>query len=68
MTAMKAMLGKYHYSAFGGAPLLGSTACASSATAPRRTGPSPTRIGVAAQEVRTHVNEPSSPELEALPR
>ena len=67
MKAMKAMLGKYHYSAFGGAPLLGIDGVCIICHGSSKERAIANAIGVAAQEVRTHVNDAIVAELEALP-
>src|SRR5262249_24141442 len=67
VAAVKGLLGKYHYSAFGGAPLLGVDGvciiCHGSSN-DRAIG---NALGVAAQEVRVRVNDAMVKELEALP-
>lgn len=64
---MKGLLGKYHYSAFGGAPLLGIDGVCIICHGSSKERAIANAIGLAAQEVRTHVNEAMVAELEALP-
>ena len=66
-TAMKGLLGKYHYSAFGGAPLLGIDGVCIICHGSSKERAIANAIAVAAQEVRTHVNEAIVAALEALP-
>jgi glycerol-3-phosphate acyltransferase PlsX len=65
--ALKGLLGKYHYSAFGGAPLLGIDGVCIICHGSSKERAIANAIGVAAQEVRTHVNDAIVAELEALP-
>jgi glycerol-3-phosphate acyltransferase PlsX len=65
--AMKGLLAKYHYSAFGGAPLLGIDGVCIICHGSSKERAISNAISVAAQEVRTHVNEAMAAELEALP-
>jgi glycerol-3-phosphate acyltransferase PlsX len=67
LNSMKAMLGKYHYSAFGGAPLLGIDGVCIICHGSSRERAIANAIVVAAEEVRTHVNDAIVAELEALP-
>jgi glycerol-3-phosphate acyltransferase PlsX len=67
LAAMKGMLGKYHYSAFGGAPLLGIDGVCIICHGSSRERAIANAIAVAAEEVRTHVNDAIVAELEALP-
>ncbi len=65
--AVKALLGKYHYSAFGGAPLLGIDGVCIICHGSSKDRAIANAVGVAAQGVRTRVNEAIVKELEALP-
>jgi phosphate acyltransferase len=65
--AMKGILSKYHYSAFGGAPLLGIDGVCIICHGSSKERAIANAIAVAAEEVRTHVNEAIVAELEALP-
>lgn len=65
--ALKGLLGKYHYSAFGGAPLLGVEGVCIICHGSSKERAIANAIGFAAQEVRTHVNDAIVAELEALP-
>ena len=65
--AVKALLGKYHYSAFGGAPLLGVDGAAIICHGSSKDLAIANALGVAAQEVRVRVNDAIVKELEALP-
>jgi glycerol-3-phosphate acyltransferase PlsX len=65
--AMKALLGKYHYSAFGGAPLLGIAGVCIICHGSSKERAIANAVGVAAQEVRTRVNDAIVAELETLP-
>jgi glycerol-3-phosphate acyltransferase PlsX len=67
VAAVKGLLGKYHYSAFGGAPLLGIDGVCIICHGSSKERAIANAIGVAAQEVRTHVNDAMVAELEALP-
>ena len=66
VTAMKGLLSKYHYSAFGGAPLLGVDGVCIICHGSSRERAIANALGVAAEEVRTHVNDAIVAELEAL--
>ncbi len=65
--ALKGMLSKYHYSAFGGAPLLGVDGVCIICHGSSKERAIANALGLAAQEVRTHVNDGIVAELEALP-
>jgi glycerol-3-phosphate acyltransferase PlsX len=65
--AVKGMLDRFHYSAFGGAPLLGIDGVCIICHGSSKERAIANAIGVAAQEVRTHVNDAMVQELEALP-
>ena len=52
MAAMKALLGKYHYSAFGGAPLLGIDGVCIICHGSSKERAIANALGVAAQDVR----------------
>lgn len=65
--ALKGLLGKYHYSAFGGAPLLGIDGVCIICHGSSKERAIANAVGLAAQEVRTHVNDAIVAELEALP-
>jgi glycerol-3-phosphate acyltransferase PlsX len=67
VAAVKGMLGKYHYSAFGGAPLLGVDGACIICHGSSQERAIANAVGVAAQEVRSRVNEAIVAELEALP-
>ena len=67
LAAVKGLLGKYHYSAFGGAPLLGVDGVCIICHGSSGERAIANAVGVAAQEVRTHVNDAIVAELEALP-
>ncbi len=65
--ALQGLLEKYHYSAFGGAPLLGIDGVCIICHGSSKERAIANAIGLAAQEVRTHVNDAIVAELEALP-
>ena len=65
--ALKALLGKYHYSAFGGAPLLGIAGVCIICHGSSKERAIANAIGVAAQGVRMRVNDAIVAELERLP-
>jgi glycerol-3-phosphate acyltransferase PlsX len=65
--ALQGLLGKYHYSAFGGAPLLGIEGVCIICHGSSKERAIANAVGLAAQEVRTHVNDAIVAELEALP-
>jgi glycerol-3-phosphate acyltransferase PlsX len=67
MEAMKGLLGKYHYSAFGGAPLLGIEGVCIICHGSSKERAIANAIGVAAQEVRMRVNDAIVAELDTLP-
>jgi glycerol-3-phosphate acyltransferase PlsX len=65
--AVKGLLGKYHYSAFGGAPLLGVDGVCIICHGSSRERAIANALGVAARSVRTRLNEFIVAGLEALP-
>lgn len=65
--AIKELLEKYHYSAFGGAPLLGIAGVCIICHGSSKERAIANAVGVAAQEVRTGVNDAIVAELENLP-
>ena len=65
--AVKALLGKYHYSAFGGAPLLGIDGVCIICHGSSKERAIANALGVAAQDVRVKLNQRIVEELEALP-
>jgi glycerol-3-phosphate acyltransferase PlsX len=65
--AVKTLLGKYHYSSFGGAPLLGVEGVCIICHGSSKERAIANALGVAAQEVRLRVNDAIVAELEALP-
>ena len=70
MIAKKAIHGlvqKYHYSAFGGAPLLGVDGVCIICHGSSKDRAIANAIGVAAQDVRVKLNEKIVAELETLP-
>jgi glycerol-3-phosphate acyltransferase PlsX len=67
LTAAKGLLGKYHYSAFGGAPLLGIAGVCIICHGSSKDRAIANAIGVAAQGVRMRVNDAIVAELETLP-
>jgi glycerol-3-phosphate acyltransferase PlsX len=67
MAAMKGLLGKYHYSAFGGAPLLGIAGVCIICHGSSKDRAIANAIGVAAQGVRLRINDAIVTELEKLP-
>ena len=66
-SAVTGMLDRFHYSAVGGAPLLGIDGVCIICHGSSKERAIANAIGVAAQEVRTHVNDAIVQELEALP-
>jgi len=66
--AVKGLLGKYHYSAFGGAPLLGVDGVCIICHGSSSERAIANAIGVAATGVREKVNDAIVAEVEALPR
>jgi glycerol-3-phosphate acyltransferase PlsX len=67
LAAVKGLLTKYHYSAFGGAPLLGVDGACIICHGSSKERAIANAVGVAAQEVRTRVNDAIVAELESLP-
>jgi phosphate acyltransferase len=65
--AMHALVQKYHYSAFGGAPLLGVEGVCIIAHGSSKERAIANAVGVAAQDVRVKLNEKIVQELETLP-
>lgn len=65
--ALKTALGKYHYSAFGGAPLLGVEGVCIICHGSSKDRAIANALGVAALDVRVKLNEKMVAELEALP-
>jgi phosphate acyltransferase len=65
--AVKALLDKYHYSAFGGAPLLGVDGVCIICHGSSKDRAIANAIGVAAQGIRVRINDTMVKELEALP-
>jgi phosphate acyltransferase len=68
VTAVKGLLEKYHYSSFGGAPLLGIAGVCIICHGSSKERAIANAIGVAAQGVRMRVNDAIVAELEKLPR
>jgi glycerol-3-phosphate acyltransferase PlsX len=66
-SALKKLLGKYHYSAFGGAPLLGIDGVCIICHGSSKEMAIANALGVAAQDVRVKLNQKIVEELEALP-
>jgi glycerol-3-phosphate acyltransferase PlsX len=67
VNALKGLLAKYHYSAFGGAPLLGIDGVCVICHGSSKEAAFANALGVAAQDVRVKLNEKIVAELEALP-
>jgi glycerol-3-phosphate acyltransferase PlsX len=67
LAAVGRLLGRYHYSAVGGAPLLGVDGVCIICHGSSSEKAIANALGVAAQEVRTRVNDAIVAELEALP-
>ncbi|HJZ54986.1 MAG TPA: phosphate acyltransferase PlsX [Gemmataceae bacterium] len=67
LAAVKGLLGRYHYSAFGGAPLLGIDGVCIICHGSSKERAIVNALGVAAQDVRVRLNEKIVAELEALP-
>jgi glycerol-3-phosphate acyltransferase PlsX len=67
LAAVKGLLTKYHYSAFGGAPLLGVDGVCIICHGSSKERAIANALGMAAQEVRLRVNDAIVAELEALP-
>jgi len=65
--ALKAMVAKYHYSAFGGAPLLGVEGVCIICHGSSKDTAIANALGVAALDVRVNLNEKIVAELEGLP-
>jgi glycerol-3-phosphate acyltransferase PlsX len=65
--ALRAALGKYHYSAFGGAPLLGVEGVCIICHGSSKDRAIANALGVAARNVQVGLNEKIVAELEALP-
>jgi len=65
--ALKGLVGKYHYSAFGGAPLLGVEGVCIICHGSSKDAAIANALGVAALDVRVKLNEKIVAELEALP-
>ena len=67
IAALKGLIGKYHYSNFGGAPLLGIDGVCIICHGSSKEAAFASALGVAAQNVRVALNEKIVAELEALP-
>jgi glycerol-3-phosphate acyltransferase PlsX len=67
LAAVKGLLGRFHYSAFGGAPLLGIDGVCIICHGSSKEKAIANALGVAAQDVRVKLNEKIVAELEALP-
>jgi glycerol-3-phosphate acyltransferase PlsX len=67
LAAVNALLAKYHYSAFGGAPLLGVDGVCIICHGSSKDTAIANAVGLAAQGVRVRVNDTMVQELEALP-
>jgi glycerol-3-phosphate acyltransferase PlsX len=65
--ALKGLLAKYHYSAFGGAPLLGVEGVCIICHGSSKENAIANALGVAAKDVRVKLNEKIVAELEGLP-
>src|SRR5262245_46519070 len=65
--AVRGLIGKYHYSAFGGAPLLGVEGVCIICHGSSKDKAIANALGVAALDVRVKLNEKIVAELEALP-
>jgi glycerol-3-phosphate acyltransferase PlsX len=65
--AVKGLVAKYHYSAFGGAPLLGVEGVCIICHGSSKDAAIANALGVAAQDVRVKLNEKIVAELEGLP-
>lgn len=65
--ALKGLLAKYHYSVFGGAPLLGVDGVCIICHGSSKEAAFANALGVASQDVRVKLNEKIVAELEALP-
>ena len=67
VAAVKGLLGRFHYSAFGGAPLLGIDGVCIICHGSSKERAIANALGAAAQDVRVKLNEKIVAELEALP-
>jgi glycerol-3-phosphate acyltransferase PlsX len=67
LAAVKGLLGRFHYSAFGGAPLLGIDGVCIICHGSSKERAIANALGVAAQDVRVRLNDQIVAELEALP-
>ena len=67
LMAMKGLLGRFHYSAFGGAPLLGIDGVCIICHGSSKDRAIANALGVAAKDVRVQMNQKIVEELEALP-
>ena len=67
LVAMKGLLGRFHYSAFGGAPLLGIDGVCIICHGSSKDRAIANALGVAAKDVRVQLNQKIVEELEALP-
>ncbi|HEY3788840.1 MAG TPA: phosphate acyltransferase PlsX [Urbifossiella sp.] len=67
LAAVKGLLGRFHYSAFGGAPLLGIDGVCIICHGSSKDRAIANALGVAAQDVRVQLNQKIIEELEALP-
>ena len=67
LMAMKSLLGRFHYSAFGGAPLLGIDGVCIICHGSSKDRAIANALGVAAEDVRVQLNQKIVEELEALP-
>lgn len=67
LTAIKGLLGRFHYSAFGGAPLLGIDGVCIICHGSSKERAIANALGVAAQDVRVKLNEKIVAELATLP-
>lgn len=67
LIAMKGLLGRFHYSAFGGAPLLGIDGVCIICHGSSKDRAIANALGVAAKDVRVQLNQRIVEELEALP-
>lgn len=67
VAAVKGLLGRFHYSAFGGAPLLGIDGVCIICHGSSKERAIANALGVAAQDVRVRLNDKIVAELEGLP-
>jgi glycerol-3-phosphate acyltransferase PlsX len=67
LAAVQGLLGRYHYSVFGGAPLLGIDGVCIICHGSSKERAIANALGVAAQDVRVKLNQKIVEELEALP-